>query len=69
MFKKLLLSSFILFCFSVNIVSDEVTMESDGTIHEFNYFTVTDPQNFMMALDKFDNLSVQKNGEMNQELV
>ena len=24
MFKKLLLSSFILFCFSVNIVSDEV---------------------------------------------
>ncbi len=54
MFKKLFLSSFILFCFSVNTVSDEVTMESDGTIHEFNYFTVTDPQNFMMALDKFD---------------
>ena len=54
MFKKYIFSSFILFCFSVNITADEVKMESDGTIMEFNYLTVTDPQNFMMALDKFD---------------
>ena len=52
--KKYLYAALVVFCFNVNITAEEVTMESDGTIMEFNYLTVTDPQNFMMALDKFD---------------
>ena len=35
-------------------MADEVNMESDGTIMEFNYLTVTDPQNFMNVLDRFN---------------
>ena len=52
--KKYLYAALVVFCFNVNITAEEVKMESDGTIMEFNYLTVTDPQNFMMALDKFD---------------
>ena len=52
--KKYLYTALVVFCFNVNITAEEVTMESDGTIMEFNYLTVTDPQSFMMALDKFD---------------
>ena len=54
--NKLIYSAFIVFCFNLNITiqAEDVKMESDGTIMEFNYLTVTDPQNFMMSLDKFD---------------
>ena len=52
--KKYLYATLVVFCFNLSITAEEVTMESDGTIMEFNYITVTDPQNFMMALDKFD---------------
>ena len=53
MFIKLIIS--FLFITSINLISDEtVSMESDGTVAEFNYLTVTDPASFMMALDRFD---------------
>ena len=41
---------------SFNLIADDhnVKIESDGTVGEFNYVTVTDPINFMMALDEFD---------------
>ena len=52
--KYLLFTAFIVFCFNETIIAEEVKMESDGTIMEFNYLTVTDPQNFMNALDRFD---------------
>ena len=53
MFIKLIIS--FLFITSINLFSDEtVSMESDGTVAEFNYLTVTDPASFMMALDRFD---------------
>ena len=47
---------------SFNLYSDDhmVPMESDGTVLEFNYLTVTDPTNFMMALDKFDKSNCAK---------
>ena len=45
--KYLLFTAFIVFCFNETIIAEEVKMESDGTIMEFNYLTVTDPQNFM----------------------
>ena len=41
--KKYLYTALVVFCFNVNITAEEVTMESDGTIMEFNYLTVTDP--------------------------
>ena len=52
--KKYIFAAFVAFCFNSAITADEVKMESDGTIMEFNYLTVTDPQNFMSSLDKFD---------------
>ena len=56
MFKKISLS--ILFASSLSFIfnadANEISMESDGTIMEFNYLTVTDPQDFMMQVDKFD---------------
>ena len=53
MFIKLIIS--FLFLTSIKIFSDEtISMESDGTVAEFNYLTVTDPASFMMALDRFD---------------
>ena len=53
MFIKLIIS--FLFITSINLSSDEtVSMDSDGTVAEFNYLTVTDPASFMMALDRFD---------------
>jgi len=53
---KYILSFFVLLCFNLIALADDknVTMESDGTIMEFNYLTVTDPQNFMSTLDRFD---------------
>ena len=41
---------------SFNLIADDhnLKIESDGTVGEFNYVTVTDPINFMMALDEFD---------------
>tara|TARA_B100000945_G_scaffold69654_1_gene52847 strand:- start:253 stop:930 length:678 start_codon:yes stop_codon:yes gene_type:complete len=42
-------------------MADEVKMESDGTIMEFNYLTVTDPQNFMNVLDRFDKSECAEN--------
>ena len=35
--KKYLYTALVVFCFNVNITAEEVTMESDGTIMEFNY--------------------------------
>ena len=56
MFRKITFTFLFMSFLSINLMSDghEVTMDSDGTIHEFNYLTVTDPTNFMMALDRFD---------------
>ena len=53
---KYILSFFVVLCFNLIALADDknVTMESDGTIMEFNYLTVTDPQNFMSTLDRFD---------------
>lgn len=61
--NKLIYSAFIVFCFNLNLTiqADDVKMESDGTIMEFNYLTVTDPQNFMMSLDKFDKSKCAEN--------
>ena len=44
----LVLSSFLL------ADDHKVSIESDGSVAEFNYFTVTDPMDFMNSLDKFD---------------
>lgn len=44
----LVLSSFLL------ADDHKVSIESDGSVAEFNYFTVTDPIDFMNSLDKFD---------------
>ena len=52
--KKYLYLMLVIFSFNLSVIADEVKMESDGTIMEFNYLTVTDPQNFMNILDKFD---------------
>jgi hypothetical protein len=52
--KKYLYAALVVYCFNVSITAEEVKMESDGTIMEFNYLTVTDPQNFMNVLDEFD---------------
>ena len=54
MIKKITLIT-ALFIGTTNFINaDEISMDSDGTIMEFNYLTVTDPQNFMMEVDKFD---------------
>ena len=37
-----------------------VSIESDGSVGEFNYVTVTNPMSFMMALDEFDKSSCAK---------
>lgn len=62
MFKKISLS--ILFASSLSFIfnadANEISMESDGTIMEFNYLTVTDPQDFMMQVDKFDKSACAK---------
>mgnify|MGYP001158186047 FL=1 len=56
MLKKITFTFLLMSILSTNLKSDghEVAMDSDGTIAEFNYLTVTDPSNFMMALDRFD---------------
>ena len=59
--KKLIYTTFIIFCFNLSVMADEVKMESDGTIMEFNYLTVTDPQNFMNVLDRFDKSECAEN--------
>ena len=62
MFIKLIIS--FLFITSINLSSDEtVSMDSDGTVAEFNYLTVTDPASFMMALDRFDKSDCAKKVE------
>ena len=33
--------------------AEEVSIESDGSVAEFNYVTVTDPAEFMKTLNKF----------------
>lgn len=56
MYKNLLsiivVGSFLLFNTSISANSEKI--ESDGTVGEFNYFTVTDPSSFMKALNDFD---------------
>ena len=44
------------FCFAISsfINAEEVSIESDGSVAEFNYVSVTDPMTFMQSLDKFD---------------
>ena len=44
------------FCFLVTgfVNAEDVAIESDGTVAEFNYLTVTDPGEFMKSLNKFD---------------
>ena len=59
--KKFIYTTFIIFCFNLSVMADEVKMESDGTIMEFNYLTVTDPQNFMNVLDRFDKSECAEN--------
>ncbi len=59
--KKYLYLMLVTFSFNLSVIADEVKMESDGTIMEFNYLTVTDPQNFMNILDKFDKSECAKN--------
>lgn len=59
--KKFIYTTFIIFCFNLYVMADEVKMESDGTIMEFNYLTVTDPQNFMNVLDRFDKSECAEN--------
>ena len=45
------------FCFAISPFANakEVSIESDGSVAEFNYVSVTDPVAFMQSLDKFDN--------------
>ena len=56
MYKNILsiivVGSFLLFNTSISANSEKI--ESDGTVGEFNYFTVTDPSSFMKALNDFD---------------
>ena len=54
MFIKYFISFSLLITF--NLYSDDhmVSIESDGSVGEFNYVTVTNPMNFMTALDEFD---------------
>ena len=59
--NKFIYTTFIIFCFNLSVMADEVKMESDGTIMEFNYLTVTDPQNFMNVLDRFDKSECAEN--------
>ncbi len=59
--NKYIYTTFIIFCFNLSVMADEVKMESDGTIMEFNYLTVTDPQNFMNVLDRFDKSECAEN--------
>ena len=59
--KKFIYTTFIIFCFNLSVMADEVKMESDGPIMEFNYLTVTDPQNFMNVLDRFDKSECAEN--------
>ena len=59
--KKFIYTTFIIFCFNLSVMADEVKMESDGTIMEFNYLTVTDTQNFMNVLDRFDKSECAEN--------
>ena len=59
--NKFIYTTFIVFCFNLSVMADEVKMESDGTIMEFNYLTVTDPQNFMNVLDRFDKSECAEN--------
>ena len=44
------------FCFAISPLAnaEEVSIESDGSVAEFNYVSVTDPVAFMQSLDKFD---------------
>lgn len=44
----------LLLSFNSLIQADSEKIESDGTVAEFNYFTVTDPGKFMTALNKFN---------------
>ena len=59
--NKYIYTTFIIFCFNLSVMADEVKMESDGTIMEFNYLTVTDPQNFINVLDRFDKSECAEN--------
>lgn len=59
--NKFIYTTFIIFCFNLSVMADEVKMESDGTIMEFNYLTVTDPQNFINVLDRFDKSECAEN--------
>ena len=60
MFIKYFISFLLLVTF--NLYSDDhmVSIESDGSVGEFNYVTVTNPMNFMTALDEFDKSSCAK---------
>ena len=51
MFLKYFISFSLIITF--NLYSDDhmVSIESDGSVGEFNYVTVTNPMSFMMALD------------------
>ena len=51
MFIKNFISLSLILSFSLIADDHSVKIESDGTVGEFNYVTVTDPINFMMALD------------------
>ena len=53
--KKLFLI-FTMFVSASFVVADdhEVKIESDGTVAEFNYFTVTNPVAFVNSLNMFD---------------
>ena len=44
------------FCFAISSFTnaEEVSIESDGSVADFNYVSVTDPMTFMQSLDKFD---------------
>ena len=55
MYKKILLIC-ILFVSSDFLIADDHAVEiaSDGTVAEFNYFSVTNPVDFMKSLDMFD---------------
>ena len=50
-----------LLSFNSYVFADDHEIQSDGTVGEFNYFTVTDPKKFMKALNDFDKSDCAKN--------
>ena len=50
-----------LLSFNSYVLADDHKIQSDGTVGEFNYFTVTDPIKFMKALNDFDKSDCAKN--------